>query len=282
MKRSPRPVVSVSERDVVYTDAYFGASFLGAPADVAYLLAGILGSALASWYFVMTGSTFGLWKQRIKQADVSSFPVPDLGRSARTTYGRRISQLARRFHTHAPGDQDWKNLDQAVFDLYALDKADRVVVRDGLFRASWQWKQGQNESVAPASIAHLGEYAQAFCLQVDPWFYAANERRLRAEIYELEHTAPLRVIRFVLEEHPPPSVAGIVASQGSLSDLLARFGERLGVSIADDLGTHRELILTDSDEVVIVKPSARRYWLGVAAMADARFVLEESFKGDAA
>ena len=282
MQRSPRTVVSVSEKDVVYTDACFGASFSDAHADVAYLLSGILSSAIASWYFIMSGSAFGLWKPRIKQSDVNSLPVPDLERSVQTEYGGRVSELARNFHTHTPGDKDWKELDQAVFDLYDLDRVDRVVVRDGLFRASWQWKRGRDESVAPSGTAHLKEYAQAFCLQVDPWFYAANERRLRAEIYEFEYTALLRVIRFVLEEHPPPSIVDVVSPHGSLSDVLARLGEYHDVSIADDLSTHRELILTDSDEVVIVKPSARRYWLGVAAMADARFVLEESFKGDTA
>lgn len=46
-----RPVVAVAKRDIVYTDAYFGASLQGQQPDLGYLLAGILGSALASWYW---------------------------------------------------------------------------------------------------------------------------------------------------------------------------------------------------------------------------------------
>lgn len=48
LKVLPRPMVAVSERDTVYTDAHFGASFRAAGPDAAYLVAGILGSALAT------------------------------------------------------------------------------------------------------------------------------------------------------------------------------------------------------------------------------------------
>ena len=83
-----RPVVAVVERNIVYTDAYFGASLGGQqPPDLGYLLAGILGSALASWYLLMTGSSFGVWQRILRLADVSAVPVPDLKAALRTDPG---------------------------------------------------------------------------------------------------------------------------------------------------------------------------------------------------
>jgi hypothetical protein len=44
----------------------------------------------------------------------------------------------------------------------------------------------------------------------------------------------------------------------------------------------RELRIHGRHEVVIIKPSARRYWMGVAALEDADAVVAESFSGAAA
>ena len=142
LQRSPRPIVAVAERDTVFTDAYFGASFSDAQSEVAYLLAGILGSALASWYFLMTGSTFGLWMRQLTGADIAALPTPDLETAAESGAGGRVVQLVRAFQREVSGSYDWESLDSAVFDLYRLDEEDRIVVRDGLLRASWQWKKG--------------------------------------------------------------------------------------------------------------------------------------------
>ena len=278
MQASPRPVAAVAEEDVVFTNAYFGASFTPVHGEIPYLLAGILSSALASWYFIMAGSTFGLWKQRILKGDVEMMPAPDLEEAAASEHGRRVSRLVRRVRGRSPNEMDWDVLDEAVFDLYGLDRAERIVARDGLFRAGWQWQEGRRASVAPADDAQLEDYARVFVATFDFWFAAANERRLRADVYRTTASDPLRLIRFVIEQNPPPSVVDAVPSAGRLYDVLADTAERLEISVDDDLARFGELRLTDRHEVVIVKPSARRHWLAVNALSDARAVLEESFQ----
>ena len=148
MQGGSRPVIVVTEKNVVFTGAYFGASFSGARSEAAYLVAGILGSAFASWYYLMTGSAFGLWARRLLRADIAAVPMPDLEKAVHSDAGLRIVQLTRSYQHETLDDDSWEALDNAVFDLYALDETDRIVVRDGLFRASWQWKQGRLESVA--------------------------------------------------------------------------------------------------------------------------------------
>ena len=278
MQASPRPVAAVAEDDVVFTNAYFGASFTQAHGEIPYLLAGILSSALASWYFIMTGSTFGLWKRRILKGDVDMMPAPDLEKAASAEHGRRVSRFVKRLGGRSPHEKDWDALDEAVFDLYGLDKAERIVARDGLFRAGWQWQGGRQASVVPAGHVQLEDYAKAFVATFDFWFAAANERRLRADVYQTTSSDPLRLIRFVIERNPPPSVVDTVPSAKRSYGILADTAERLGISVDDDLAYFGELRLTDRHEVVIVKPSARRHWLAVNALSDARAVLEDSFQ----
>ena len=273
-----RPVVVVTERDIVYKDAYFGMSLHGHAPDIAYLLAGMLSSSLASWYFLMAGCSFGVWKRILRLGDVSALPTPDLAAAMRTAAGARLIRCVRQCHERPPEDDDWRAIDEAVFDLYELDEEERIAVADGRLRATWQWKAGRDVAVAAADEEDLREYAQAFLLSMDSWFRAANERRLRAEIYASQPGEPLRVVRFVLENHPPPSHAVVLQAE-SLAGLLADIDARLSISIARELIGGRELRVHARREVVIVKPAARRFWLGVGGLDDARAVLTKSFAG---
>ena len=279
LQGAPRAVVAVAERDVVFTDSCHGASFSGASPEAAYLAAGILGSALASWYFLMTGSTFGLWIRTLKRKDVVAMPAPVLERSLESDAGRRVVELARVFHRRALAARDWKALDDAVFDLYELDYADRIVVRDGLFRAGWQWEAGRKQSIEPAGTNELRNYARAFLSTMDAWLSASNRRRMRAEIYDVAHDAPHRVVRFVLENRPGPSVVEVVQPDGPLRAVLERIGERTEVRVAEALVGLRELRVHARDEVSIVKPAALRHWLGVCGLEDADAVVRDGVRG---
>jgi len=274
--RAGRPVVAAADRDLVYQDAYFGVSLHGREPASAHLLAGILSSALASWYFLMAGSSFGTWQQILRLGDVRALPTPDLEAALRTDAGARVARLARRFHDAPPNDGDWEALDEAVFDLYELDQEERIVVADGRVRATWQWKAGWSGSDGGAEPRNLQEYARAFLLSMDAWLHAANERRFRAEILDAGPNSAVRIVRFVLEDHPPPSQV-VTRPEVALGDLLTEIDARLGVSIARELAAARELRIHARREVVIVKPAARRYWLGVAGLDDARAVLMKSF-----
>ena len=271
-----RPVVAVAERDIVYKDAYFGASLQGQLPELGYLLAGVLSSALASWCLLMTGSSFGVWQRILRLGDVAAVPMPDIGAALRTDAGALVARLARRFHAQPPAAVDWARLDDAVFDLYELDEEDRIVVRDGRLRATWQWEAGRDEAAEPVGEGELREYAKAFLMSMDAWFRAAGERRLRAEIHRMQGSAPFRVVRFALEDDPPPSLV-VVRQAGPLSAVVAEVDARLGTSLARELVGARELRVHGRREVVIVKPAARRHWLGAAGLGDASAVLAKSF-----
>ena len=280
--QGPRPVVAVADRDVVFTDAFFGATFPPAQHDAAHVLAAILRSSLASWFFLMTGSTFGLWMQRIKCRDIELLPVPDPDTAVRSDAGRRLTRLAKALRRRSSRDADWKALDEAVFDLYDMDDADRVVARDGLFRAGWQWKSGRRASVEAASIAHLADYAGAFRKAIEVWLSGTNRHHLHAEVFDLPPRAPLRVVRFALETKPAATTVAITKVTGSLRGLLERIGERLDVPIGSFLIGQREIRVQGADEVVMIKPAARRHWMGVSALEDADAVVARSLSGTTA
>ncbi|MCY3840784.1 MAG: N-6 DNA methylase [Gammaproteobacteria bacterium] len=271
----PRPVAAVSERDLVFTNSYFGASFDKADSDAAFLVSAILGSALSTWYFLMTGSAFGVWIRRLMRADIVAMPTPDLQVAIAADEGKRVLELARTLHGSSPNESDWSALDNAVFDLYRLDEEDRMVVQDGLHRATWQWDEGRLASVAPAKHADLDSYARAFLDAMDAWLSGAGRRRMRAEIMDMD--APLRVIRFVLEDTPgPPDAPKTVPADGPLGTVLSRIAQRAKVPVTDVLVGVRDLTVYADNEILIIKPAAARNWLGVQALADADAVVRDS------
>ena len=272
-----RTIVTVADQDTVFNNSFFGAAFPDTHRDTAYLLAALLGSSFASWFFLMTASSFGLWMQRIIIGDIKRLPVPNLTEVLDSKAGKRLVQLTQRLQREPPDSEDWHALDETVFDLYEFDKADRIVARDGLLRASWQWKPGRNDSVRPASVSQLLHYADTFLSVIDVWLSAANRRHMRAEVFDLPERAPLRVVRFILEDGSGSSAADVIAPQGSLKDLLNRIGERMEFPIASHLVGQRELRVHGTNEVVIIKPAARRHWMGVSALEDADSVVVESF-----
>lgn len=279
----PRAIVAVADQDLIFTDSYFAASLPLDKKQVAHLLAMILSSALASWFFGLTASEFGIYKRKLLIRDVEMLPVPDFSIAVGSAAGQRLVALEQTLRQRELEAEDWDALDEAVFDLYGLNDSDRVVVRDGLLRAGWQWKDGREASIVPSdSKVEVASYANTFLSVMDAWFSVRKKRHMRAEIIDLPKAAALRVVRFVLEEGPGQSSVTVTNPDGELRDVLARIGKRLKVKIATAVSAERELRVHGRNEVVIIKPAARRHWMGIAALEDADAVVAESFVGSSA
>lgn len=276
----PRTLVAVADNDLVFTDSYFAASFPSDHKKSAHLLTAILSSALASWFFFLTASEFGIYKRKLLMRDVGALPVPDFRSALESQAGQRLLALDFDFHGRKVEADDWDLLDEAVFDLYGFDEAERVIVRDGLVRAGWQWEEGREASIVPSeSVVEIASYAKIFLSVMNGWFSALNKRHMRAEIIDLPKGAAIRVVRFVIEDGPGQSGISFITPDVALNDVLASIGKRLKVKIATALSVERELRIHGRNEVVIIKPAARRYWMGIAALEDADMVVTESFSG---
>ena len=264
-----RVAAAVADTDTVFTKSFFGARFDKNDREAACLLAGILGSSFASWFFLMTASDYGVWRRRVMRADVERLRVPDVGAALRSNAGRQIVALVQEPRGEAVEEEEWHLLDEAVLDLYGLSRDHRIVIRDGLTRAGWQWREGEEASVAPARVTGgVKEYARVFASAIHSVLQAGKRSRVRAEVYDLSDHEPLRVVRFVLERGHAPPVVDIVPCE-DLRSLLGRMEEALHAPLTDAAVGHREVQCYGRDEIVVVKPAARRHWMAVRALGDA-------------
>lgn len=277
-KSNPRPVTSVVERNLAYTEAFFGVSFSKVPdgATLAHLLAGILGSSLTAWFLWLTAAEFGVHKRRLHVSDIEAMLVPDLQKVAPTRQGRRLIDATLAMRTSGVNASRLHDLDDAVAEVYRLNEADKQVVQSGLERASWEWVGARRSALSAANTPDLREYAHAFMGGIDVLLRARQARSIRAEVFVPRASTPLRAVRFVfLDGYEQPRITEIPVSD-SLSDILERIARRLGVALSSALAGRREIIAQSESEILVVKSAARRNWLPVQALNDADSVLLES------
>ncbi len=275
-----RAVCAVAERDVVFPSTFRGASIPRESLGIAHLTASILSSSLASWFFLMTGSTFGLSMPRLLLRDIEHIPVPALEDAYHSSVGQRLIDLGQRQGASQITDGDWHEIDEAVFDLYELDDADRIIARDGLVRAGWQWKASRVTSTKPAEMgADMLTYSEAFLSALNVWLVESKRHRMSGEVFDFPANAPYRVVRFVLEEGTVVSPPRVIETQGRLRDVLNRIGNRLNERIGESLVGQRTLRVYGQNEIIIVKPAAKRHWMGVSALNDADAVVSDSVAG---
>lgn len=276
-----RLVAAVAERDTVFTNSLYGASLPTDKLECAQVAAGILNSSLAAWFLLMASSTFGLSMRRILLGDVNRLPAPNLDEAAASVQGRAIRSVAESARNQPLSSEDWQTLDESVFDLYELSTPDRVVVRDGLFRASWQWDAGRMQAIEPASVSTVMQaYVRTFMTILDKWLAAREGWSTRAEIFGLAQDDALRVVRFILEDSPCSPKVRVQPTAG-LTEVLREIEGRLSVQLSETVVGTREIRAYGTREVVMIKPAARRHWLGVSALEDADTVVRESVAGEA-
>lgn len=278
LRGSPRPLAAVVDRDVVFTDAYFGASIDIRHRDEASLLAAILSSSMAAWFFLLTASEFGVWKRRLLTADVRLLPIPKLREALDAAAGKAVLLAQESVRNNPSDERAWAGLDDAVFQLYGLNPTDRVIVDDGFRRATWQWEAARSESAAAADLeVDLLPYARTLVKSLDAWLSTTRQKRLAAEVFSLPKASPLRVIRLRIEPGSGPSTIETIRPQHDLSWVLSHIGERIGIQLASHVVGERELRIHGAGELVIIKPSARRFWTRGRALEDADALVVESF-----
>jgi hypothetical protein len=76
----------------------------------------------------------------------------------------------------------------------------------------------------------------------------------------------LRVVRFALDLDPKIGRAEV---DSDLNESLAKIGARIKLPIAERLAATRELRIHADGELLIVKPSARRFWTPASGLNDA-------------
>ncbi|MBN9058511.1 MAG: SAM-dependent DNA methyltransferase, partial [Rhizobiales bacterium] len=148
---------AVSPRDVLYTQNFYGVSFAGADVKYAYALSGILNSCLTAFQFALGGPTWGLERPTVEPHDLLSLRIPDLTRIDPALFTALI-EAEEAAAADPSNSASLKALDEAVFDVYDLDRDERTLARDSVERARYLVFENRSERaglITPPDAAAL-------------------------------------------------------------------------------------------------------------------------------
>jgi hypothetical protein len=267
--QGPSCAVGFSDSDLVYTESFYGLSTAGkdrSETEVAPCLAGILQSALASWYLLLTASEFGIHKRKLLLQDILQVPIPHPDR-LHSEQSRAVAAAVRALdaQTHSSFEQGVAQVDEAVFDLFGLDDHARLVVKEGLARAEREYVGARLLADQPISVSDLNYYSQAFLQVLNAWSGVLGRQKYDAEIFNVRSDAALRIIRFVVQGKGEVRWINLT---NNLNDAIGDIGKRMRLPIAERLGAVRELRVHADGELLVIKPAARRFWAPAAGLND--------------
>ena len=238
---SSAPAAAYVGFDAAFTDDLFGIAGPPQDADDLKVVAGVLNSSLARYWFFMTSSSWGVEREQIHPSEYRAFPIQTIEGAPRHKILQVVSDADR-------GRSQWQApLDEAVFAAYDLSAAETDLIRDGLELHLDEHRRGPLSAAYHTTTAEqLNQYAQTLASdlregQSIEWAVEVAERKLGYVAVACHADPDNRSSRLELEQ---------LLQTGALT---AREWESPTVIVEPTL------IALDESSVKLIKPDERRY-----------------------
>ena len=278
--------VRLAYEPFAFTDNFIGFRVDSLTKEQQQVLLGIFLSSLAKYYHFLTCYMWGLWNDKISTSEHLQLPIcfPD-DEALKTRILNAVNQMMNADSTQAtlfsPDQPHWhtmqEELDEAIFDLYALSDPQRDLVRDMCQTTLEFFYEGTKaQAVQPPSIDWLESYQSAF-LEIWQERLAQQGKELEIRIFAPRHGLLVGIVFELVDlgtAQPHQPVTDDAGWQRWFRRLSAVLRQRLTENIYIDR-TFKEL--TDSS-IVLIKRAERRLWTKSMARQDAQELLMEVFK----
>lgn len=277
---------TVSLTDMLYTESFFGVSFVGHKVETALVLSAILSSSLTTFQLAYGGGSWGLERTKVKPNDLLALRIPDLT-AADPLLLTAVLDAERRL-AGAPDDPAYlEALDRSVYDLYGLERDEALLASDSVVRARMLLFEGHAQRLAftrRPSTEGLTAYAGEVVRTVNAYLRARGTRHLEAVIYP-RHVAAGNVtdgvpgvdaVRFAMVAGAPSGEPRVhLGSEAEIERLEALLRGQANADVPPYLNERRQLRIYDEDALFILKPSEVRYWTRTAGLNDGDTVLAD-------
>jgi hypothetical protein len=270
-----------SENTLVYTEEYFGISAPKSDVNLLYYINAILNSQVAKYFLFLTGSVWGVERDKVEPNDLKRLPIPRPERSNQNLITKLLNiehSISETIRREEPYDHLVNELERVVYSLYGLSSNDRVLIRDLI---EYTIDRGPNASgtTAVPDYEVLKAYAFKVISVIQPFLDTLQERRILAEVYA-PHSGPFSIVKFRIvsnSSEPRKTVVQNTSIHGGFDGFLSSLSSKLRQKITDQVYTHRIALIYGVNELFIVKPFNIRHWLESTALNDADTILKENW-----
>lgn len=188
--------VSVTDKDVVFSETYYGYSAQEHQrgSELVRFLALILSSKPALWMTLITSGEFGFEREVVEKSTIDSILVPDFETLAVEEHAV-VSALFLAAQRAEPGA--WDAIDKWVAGLYGLRSRDLQVIADTL-EYNLPFAANRRHAQSPPSQEAVDQFCHVLACELKPWA-ARFGASVIAEPGDRIHTSPWRSIRICSE-----------------------------------------------------------------------------------
>lgn len=260
------------------------------------LLTAILNSQFIAWYLFLT-TRVGVDRERVLQDDILPLPfsmpenMPDPEAAQRTfedivnimddliaRQKRASVSSPKPLELHSrpifPDMSTIEKLDQLVCDYFGLHQDERTIIKENLEIVRPAMHPSQKSAPALWEMSEAKHW-QGYCQTLEATFQSWMQPDIKVSAGVIAASADLVVVRASLRESVPYIV-------NSGNDLRKAFGKlpldlrnRLMIEISRNVQVLRALRVFFDDDLYLVKPRERRFWLTSAAQEDANALIED-------
>lgn len=262
---SKTPMAAFIPYDAVFTDGLF--ALAGPDEDTSTLRAvsAVLSSSVATYWFLMTSSSWGVEREQLHQHEWLSLPIPPLTPEAES----KLADMVDR----ATGTQWRAALDQFVEEkVYNLTDDERQLITDALAIRLSELQDG------PKAVAYQEPDADAFSSYTEALKRSMDGLELGEWSVRLSETS--NGFSRVTCEHAEAIDSSSSGGRLTVDNLLKDDAAVLDDALSSATIIEPQAVILDENRVHIVKPNRRSSWMASTAADDAADVFDALLRGE--
>jgi type I restriction-modification system DNA methylase subunit len=313
---TPKGMVIARYEDIKFsfTDSIFALKLRDENIDDYKYILGICWSSLARYYWFLTGSNWGVWRDKLLYGQVFRLPIKV---SCNVILKSKILKIVEELQTRSPEEGDLfqiinsqniltkrrivdleKELDQAVFELYQLSNAEIDLIRD-MCEKTLPYYYSPDKSMASKPVltkrlskpygtiaslpkdTDISEYLEVFIQSWIPYLDEGTE--FGWQVYQSEQIDSMIAVVFSVQGKGNTYNVNIASEIKSWDDVLMQLENNLREPF-NGSRIYLEGIVRgvskDKRFVLIIKRSEKRLWTRSMAREDAEATLNQAMDRD--
>lgn len=248
----------------------------------AKLLTALLNSKIAIWYAFHGTASFGSDRPEVQQAELMRLPFPEPSdlpeperarKAAKALVGivdSALSAVQNEFALQSDDSEIFDKVDARAFEYFCLSRDEVALIEDEVefILPAVQPHQGSSPAIwKTSSSSERASYANALVHALAGWL--REERTINVSLEA--HNADLAVVRLSLRKKEAATVYR-EHENSAVRDVLAKLFENMHQPLPGNFQIMPDFRIFEGDDLYIVKPMQKRFWLRSSALADAHAI----------
>lgn len=262
---------SYFDYDVYYNKAVYG--FSTKESDKLKSIVVTFNSPLATYFFFLTSSSWGIERDRIVLAEYLNFPYSELNlnQTEKIKFSAISFEKDISIFNQKKGHFDFKNWELQINRLYNLSPKDIIQITDTItLSVDLFHKQEKSKALYPVLQEQILEYGRLICNELNDFLDGQN-LFANATIYNISRFTPLMMVKLSFDKKQKE----LVTSKEFVDNELKKVDKYLWEEKSNNIYFRKKLNYKIGNDIYIIRPNQRRFWSQSMALEDASELILE-------